>query len=152
MVSIPSILALFVRVQQLLSKYRLRNRRSVLRKRPYPRTQSDSPGCSPVFDSAWPKSYPKTRSLLDLFGAPASNLGLAHVDRGLDRRNVLEDDEADADNADSGASDLAEHRIPENKTAEEDVDWRCQIRVSGVNFIRYNLQAPRPMREKRNEA
>lgn len=59
-------------------------------------------------------------SCLDLLGTPAG-IGLAHIARGLDRRDELEDDIADADASDDGTRDVLDCPAAQNKAAKEDV-------------------------------
>jgi len=59
---------------------------------------------------------------LDLLSTPASGLGLAHVGRGLDRRNELEGDVGDTNDANDATGDLAEDLVAEDETADEDVE------------------------------
>lgn len=58
---------------------------------------------------------------LDLFSSPSS-IGFAHVGRGLDRGDELEDGVADADDAYGGTGDDAENTTAEKDGADEDVD------------------------------
>lgn len=59
---------------------------------------------------------------LDLLGTPAG-IGLAHVARGLDGGNELEDDVGDTDTTDNGTSDVLDDHGAENEAADEDVDY-----------------------------
>lgn len=63
-----------------------------------------------------------SRGGLNLLGAPAS-VCLAHVARGLDGGDELEDDVGDTDNTNDATSDLGEDHVPEDEAAEEDIDW-----------------------------
>lgn len=58
---------------------------------------------------------------LHLLRTPAS-VGLPHVGGRLDGRDELEDDVADADEADDGARDDAQHAVVEQDGAYEDVE------------------------------
>lgn len=58
--------------------------------------------------------------LLHLLGAPAG-VGLAHVGGRLDAGDELEDDVADADEADEGAGDDAQHAVVQQDRADKDV-------------------------------
>lgn len=58
---------------------------------------------------------------LDLLGAPAG-VGLAHVGRGLNGGDELEDGVADANEADEGAGNDAEDAAAEEDGSHEDVD------------------------------
>lgn len=61
--------------------------------------------------------------ILNLLGAP-TGIRLAHVRRGLDRRDELERSVRDADEADDGtADDLPDGSGLEDDDADEDVDW-----------------------------
>ena len=64
----------------------------------------------------------RTGGLLNLFGAPACDIGLAHVARGLNRGDELENGVSDTDNADDTSSDVAEDVAAEEQGAEEDID------------------------------
>lgn len=97
---------------------------------------------------------------LDLLGAPAG-VGLAHVQRGLDGRDVLEGDVADADEANGTAGNLAEGHLANDEAADKDVDCVCQPQspnstleqqALGQQTGEINLQIPRPMKEKRKGA
>lgn len=59
--------------------------------------------------------------LLDLLSTPAL-VSLAHVGRGLDRRNELESDVADTNEADNAAGNDAEDMVVEEDRADEDVE------------------------------
>jgi hypothetical protein len=63
----------------------------------------------------------RTRFALNLLSAP-TRVGVAHVRWGLDGRDVLEDDVAEADQADDGAGDILEPALVEDDGADEDVD------------------------------
>lgn len=58
---------------------------------------------------------------LDLLGTPAG-VGLAHVGRGLDGRDELEDGVADTDQADDGAGNDAEDAAAEEDGSDENID------------------------------
>lgn len=62
--------------------------------------------------------------ILDLLGAPASILGLAHVAWGLDGGDKLKGDEGETDETDAATSNLAEDFLTQEKTAEEDVNLK----------------------------
>jgi hypothetical protein len=61
------------------------------------------------------------RTALDALGAPAS-VGLAHVGGGFNRRDKLEDNVDDADDADNRTRDDPPIWVPEDQAAEEDVN------------------------------
>ncbi len=94
--------------------------------------------------------------LLHLLGAPAG-IRLAHVGRGLDGRDKLENDIGNTDEADDGAGNDPEDGSVEEDAANKDVD--CAGTVSahhsttgdGATASR-NIQIPRPMNENMNEA
>lgn len=58
---------------------------------------------------------------LDLLGAPTS-IGLAHVRRGLNRRNELKGNVADTNQTDNRASDDVENLVVEQDAADKNVD------------------------------
>lgn len=60
-------------------------------------------------------------SRLDLLSTPAG-VGLAHVGRGLDRGDELENGVADTDHANDATGDVVEDVVAEEEAAEEDVD------------------------------
>jgi hypothetical protein len=62
--------------------------------------------------------------ILDLLGAPASILGLAHVAWGLDGGDKLKGNVGETDDTDAATSNLAEDMVTQEKTAEEDVDLK----------------------------
>lgn len=62
--------------------------------------------------------------ILDLLGAPASILGLAHVAWGLDGGDKLKSDEGETNDTDAATGNLAEDFLTEEKTAEEDVNLK----------------------------
>lgn len=92
-------------------------------------------------------------SRLDLFGPPASSLGLSHVAWRLNRGDELENDIGDANDTNDATSNVVEDHFPEKKAAEEDVDWKDvrTLRPAWESRRDY-LQAPRPTKEKRKEA
>jgi hypothetical protein len=59
---------------------------------------------------------------LDLLSPPTRDVGLAHVARGLDGRDKLEDDVSDTDNANDTTSNLADDGCAKEKGADEDVE------------------------------
>lgn len=60
-------------------------------------------------------------SALHLLGSPAL-VGLAHIRRRLDGRDVLEGNVDDADDGDDGAGDLAQNVVVEEDGADKDID------------------------------
>lgn len=58
---------------------------------------------------------------LHLLGTPAG-IGLSHVGRRLDGRDEFQDDVADADEANDGARDDAQHAIVQQDRADKDVE------------------------------
>lgn len=87
---------------------------------------------------------------LDLLSTP-TGVGLAHVARGLDGGDELENNVTDTDDTDDTTSDVVDDHASEEKAADEDVDWP---RLAGGSLAgdSCDLQTPRPMKEKRNEA
>lgn len=71
-----------------------------------------------------------------MFGAPTGNLGLAHVCGRLNRRDKLENNVADADNADNRAGNFAENGITKDEATDEDVDYRGQTESELTDLIR----------------
>ena len=93
---------------------------------------------------------------LDLLVAPAG-IGFAHVARGFDGGDELEGDVADTDEANGAASNFAEDALAEDETADENVDFIHALSERHLGrweraSTEDNLQAPRPTKEKRNEA
>ena len=77
----------------------------------------------PSFDPP-PASHSSAKAhCLDLLGAPAGDVGFAHVGRGLDRGDELEGDVGNTDDADNSTSNLADHHVAEDEAADEDVDY-----------------------------
>lgn len=64
---------------------------------------------------------PYRAPVLHLLGAPAG-VGLPHIGRRLDRRDEFENDVADADEADDGARDDAQHAVVQQNRADKDVE------------------------------
>lgn len=63
----------------------------------------------------------RRRRFLDLLGAPPA-ICLAHVARGFDRRDKLEGDVADADDANNDSCDGANDATAEKEATEEEVE------------------------------
>ena len=61
-------------------------------------------------------------SCLNLLGAPARIVGLAHVAGWLDRGNKFESDETDTDDADDTTSNVAEDSSAEKEATKENVN------------------------------
>lgn len=59
---------------------------------------------------------------LNLLSAPTGSFGIAHVARGLNGRDELEDDVGDTDDTNGSASNLAEDSLSEEEAADEDVE------------------------------
>ena len=78
----------------------------------------------PSSSSSWTRkpTHAAADASLHLLGAPPGGLSLAHVAGGLDRRDELEDDVAEADDAHDAAGDVADDLLAEEEAAEEDVD------------------------------
>lgn len=89
------------------------------------------PSFSPCASSVAPRtSRRKIRDLrtcgiagarLHLLGTP-TGVGLPHVGRRLNRRDELQDDIADTDETDDGASDDAQHTVMQQNRADKDVE------------------------------
>lgn len=110
------------------------------------------------------------RLRLDGFGTPAG-VGLAHVGGGLDGGDEFEGDVGETDDADDATRDDEPGAVAEDEAAAEDVDWRGGVLLGwfvleqgdgqgemgvggkdvGIDSGR-DVQRPRPMKEKRNEA
>lgn len=67
------------------------------------------------------QSRRRTRAILDLLSAPP-RIGVPHVCWGLDRRDELENDVADADDADDGARHVLNPAVGKDNGADEDVN------------------------------
>lgn len=65
-----------------------------------------------------------SRGNLDLLSSPSSDIGFAHVGRGLNRGNPLESDVCDTSDADNGAGNLAEDTSSDDERTDEDVDYK----------------------------
>lgn len=61
---------------------------------------------------------------LDLLSSPSGDIGFAHVGRGLNRGNPLENDVCDTSDSDNGAGNLAEDTSSDDEGSDEDVDCK----------------------------
>jgi hypothetical protein len=93
----------------------------------------------------------RRRRFLDLLGAPPA-ICLAHVARGFDRRDKLEGDVADADDANNDSCDGANDATAEKEATEEEVDYNLYKLGVMEALMGAHLQTPRPAKEKRNGA
>ncbi len=80
-----------------------------------------------------------------------ATVSLSHVGRRLDRRNELEDDIADTDNANESSKDNVKGVVVKEDGAGENVDFQVLARAVGM-IMGKDVHNPRPRNEKRKDA